>query len=50
MTDMALESLNPLEPVVDKGVHDGHGFGQDPGVGVDLLQHLVDLVRGRRRA
>ena len=26
---MALESLNPVEPVVDEGVHDGHGFGRE---------------------
>merc|ERR1711949_144615 len=25
------------------GVHDGHGLGGDSGVGVDLLQHLVDV-------
>ena len=25
-----------LEPVVDEGVHDGHGFGRDLGVEVDL--------------
>ena len=32
-----------LEDVVDEGVHDGHGLGGDSGVGVDLLQHLVDV-------
>ena len=32
-----------LEQIVDKGVHDGHGLGGDSGVGVDLLQHLVDV-------
>ncbi len=32
-----------LEDVVDEGVHDGHGLGADAGVGVDLLQHLVDV-------
>ena len=34
---------NPLEDVVHEGVHDGHGLGGDTGVGVDLLQHLVDV-------
>jgi len=32
-----------LEQVVDEGVHDGHGLGGDTGVGVHLLQHLVDV-------
>ena len=36
-------SSNSLEEVIDKGVHDAHGFGGDSGVGVDLLQHLVDV-------
>ena len=34
---------NPLEDVVDEGVHDAHGLGGDTGVGVDLLQDLVDV-------
>lgn len=36
-------SGDPLEDVVDEGVHDGHALGADPGVGVDLLQDLVDV-------
>ena len=36
---------DPLEDVVDKRVHDGHSLGGDSGVGVDLLQHLVDVDR-----
>ena len=32
-----------LEDVVDKAVHDGHGFAADTGVGVNLFQHLVDV-------
>ena len=32
-----------LEDVVDKGVHDIHGFAGDSSVGVDLLQHFVDV-------
>ena len=34
---------DPLEQIVDKRVHDGHSLGGDSGVGVDLLQHLVDV-------
>ena len=36
-------SGEPLEDVVDKRVHDGHGLGGDAGVGVHLLEHLVDV-------
>ena len=36
-------SGDPLEDVVDKGVHDGHGLGGDTSVRVNLLQHLVDV-------
>ena len=32
-----------LEDVVDEAVHDAHGLAGDSGVGVDLLQHLVDV-------
>ena len=32
-----------LEDVVDERVHDGHGLGRDAGVGVDLLEHTVDV-------
>jgi hypothetical protein len=32
-----------LEDVVDEAVHDRHGLAADAGVGVDLLQHLVDV-------
>jgi hypothetical protein len=32
-----------LEDVVDERVHDAHRLGRDAGVGVDLLQHLVDV-------
>jgi len=34
---------NALEDVVDERVHDGHGLGGDAGVGMDLLQHFVDV-------
>jgi len=36
-------SSDTLEDIVDEGVHDAHGLGGDTGVGVDLLQHLVDV-------
>jgi len=32
-----------VEDVVDEGVHDGHGLRRDAGVGVDLLEDLVDV-------
>ena len=32
-----------LEDVVDEGVHDAHGLGGDSGVGVNLLENLVDV-------
>ena len=38
---------NSLEDVVHERVHDGHGLRGDASVGVDLLQHLVD-VNGER--
>ena len=34
---------NALEDVVDERVHDGHSLAGDASVGVDLLQHLVDV-------
>ena len=34
-----------LENVVDERVHDSHGLGRDAGVGMDLLQHLVHVLR-----
>ena len=34
---------NALKDVVDKRVHDAHGLAGDAGVGVHLLQHLVDI-------
>ena len=36
-------SGDPLEDVVDEGVHDGHRLRGDAGVGVHLLEHLVDV-------
>merc|ERR1719400_139360 len=32
-----------LKEIIDERVHDAHGFGGDTGVGVHLLQHLVDV-------
>ena len=34
---------NSLKDVIDKGVHDAHGFGGDASVRVDLLENLVDV-------
>ena len=36
-------SSDALKDVIDKGVHDAHGLGGYTSVGVDLLQHLVDV-------
>lgn len=38
-------SCDPLEDIVDEGVHDRHALGADSSVRVDLLQHLVDVDR-----
>ena len=32
-----------LEEIVDERVHDAHGLGGDTGVGVNLLEDLVDV-------
>ena len=32
-----------LAALIGPGVHDAHGLGGDTSVGVDLLQHLVDV-------
>ena len=34
---------NALKDIIHEGVHDAHGLGGDAGVGVHLLQHLVDV-------
>jgi len=36
-------SSDTLKDVVEKGVNYGHGFGGHSGVGVNLLQDLVDV-------
>jgi hypothetical protein len=36
-------SGDSLEDIVDKAVHDGHSLAADTGVGMHLLQHLVDV-------
>ena len=36
-------SSDTFEDIVDERVHDAHGFGGDTSVGMDLLQHLVDV-------
>ncbi len=39
-----------LKDVVDERVQDRHGLVRDTSVGVDLLEHLVNWRRGKRRA
>jgi len=34
---------DPLENVVDEGVHDTHGLAGDSGVWMDLLEDFVDV-------
>merc|ERR1719186_1328391 len=34
---------NTLEQIVNERIHNAHGFGGHAGVGVDLLQDLVDV-------
>lgn len=34
---------DPLENVVDEAVHDAHGFRGNSRIGMDLLQHLVNV-------
>ena len=36
---------NSLENVVDERIHDGHGFGGNSSVRMDLFQHLIDVDR-----
>ena len=35
---------DPLKQIIHEGVHDRHGFGRDPRVRVNLLQHLQQIV------
>lgn len=41
MCQMTCFSSDIFSNVIDKGVHDAHGLGEDTGTGMDLLQHLV---------
>merc|ERR1719166_64211 len=43
VSELARLCSNPLEEIVDKGVHDAHGLGGHASVGVNLLQHLVNV-------
>merc|ERR1719209_25863 len=43
MGQLASFCRNPLEQVIDKGVHDGHGLRGDSSVRMNLLQDLVDV-------
>jgi hypothetical protein len=42
------ERTDALENVVDERVEDEHGLVRDTGVGVDLLEDLVDVRRAAR--
>lgn len=39
---------NALEQVVYEGVHDTHGLRRHAGIGVNLLEHLVDEKKSRK--
>ena len=41
--ELAGLSGDTLEQVIDEGVHDAHGLGGDTGIGVHLLEDLVDV-------
>ena len=43
VSKLASLGSDPLEEVVDERVHDAHGLGGDTGVGVHLLEDLVDV-------
>ena len=43
VSELASLSSNTLEQVVDERVHDAHGLGGDTGIGVHLLEDLVDV-------
>ena len=43
VSELACLSSNTLEQVVDERVHDAHGLGGDTGIGVHLLEDLVDV-------
>ena len=43
VSELAGLSSNTLEKVVHERVHDAHGLGGDTGVGVHLLEDLVDV-------
>ena len=34
---------NPLEDIVDKGIHDAHCLARDSSVGVHLFKHFIDV-------
>ena len=36
-------SCNSLEHIIDKAVHDAHGFAGDSSIRVNLLENLVDV-------
>ena len=50
MSQFACLCSDPLEEVVDEGVHDAHSLGGHPSVRVNLFQHLrenINKVQGK---
>ena len=43
MSQLGSLGSNTLKEIIGPGVQNAHGLGGDTGVGVDLLQHLVDV-------
>ena len=40
VSELARLCSNPLEEIVDEGIHDAHSLGGNASIRVDLLQHL----------
>ena len=43
MSQLGSLGSNPFEDVIDERVHDAHGLWRYTGVGMNLLQHFVDI-------
>ena len=42
-SELSCLSGNAFEDIIDEGVHDGHTLLADTGIGMNLLEHLVDV-------
>ena len=49
MSQFACLCGDPLEEVVDKGVHDAHSLGRHTSVRMNLFQHLREEIRVQGR-